>query len=131
MKKSIIINEKSREKLEKILAEAQGKARARRVETLEDLQERIDEAKVLLPDDLPKKSWAGCLLTVRVGAGKYPSNYHGRPEGTVLKIRFRKDGGAELLDVYRDCCDSGRVYNWTITQEMTSYILSTMNCIQA
>ena len=126
--KAIIINEKNREKLEKALTDGQGKARARRIDTLEELQERIEAGKELLPEELPKKSWAGCLLTIRVGAGKYPAKYNGRPEGTMIEIKFRKDGGAELLNVYRGYCDSGQVYNWIITPAMNQYILATMNC---
>jgi hypothetical protein len=127
--KKLIINEAHKEDINKALAEAQGKAKARTIDGYEALVKEIEYAKKRfenLPAGIPKKAYDGCILIIRVGAGHFPNAYKYVPVGTYLKIRFRKDGSGEILDIDRVNVEGGKEYRWGITEAMRDYVVASL-----
>jgi hypothetical protein len=129
--KKLIIDDAHKAEIEQALKDGQKRARERGIDTLEELIDEIETAKFdcHFPSSLPKKSWDACTLTIRIGAGHFANSYKYAPEGSVVIVRFRKDGLGEIEKIYRDYCKDKKPYAWRITEQMRNYIMQAMNCV--
>ena len=101
MSKPIILDKDSKiAELEKVINEAQGKARVRRISTSTVINTL---AKVQKQLDIPKKSMKGISISVDYYAQKFPSAHKGILESTQFSAEY--DGRHwRITNVYRAKC---------------------------
>lgn len=125
----LIVDEKHSDVVNEALAKAQGKARERKVDDWNELLKLVTEAADDLPS-IPKVAMAGSQLTLRIGAGVFPSCYHGIPMGTVVSVVFRKDGKVEVITIDRGNVNRKRPVEWKMTGRAKAAILKEMDIME-
>jgi len=96
-KKGILINEKNKEKLEKMIEEGQKKARTRTI-TLPYIVKHLERVEKHL--GIPKTKLVGVVVSVDPYAQNFPSAYRGTPMSTHFAAEYSKSGW-KLIQVSR------------------------------
>lgn len=100
--------------VEKMLAEAQGKARVRTIDSLEQLESRLQEVldRLVCTGAWHEKDLVGLEVRYVEGAEYFPNAYKGVPEGTYVRAVWNgKRWDVEEVD--RANCDRWFAYRWT------------------
>ena len=108
----MLIKESNRDKIEKMIKEAEGKARERTI-TYGDMIRAIDRIEGFL--DIPKKYMEGIEADVDVNAQDFPKAYKYTPKSTQF-IMIKKKSGWDLRLVLRHIT---RRHNHTFHLELT------------
>lgn len=112
----IIVKESNHEKIEKILNEAQGKARTRLVD-YSDIERTIKRETNLLMNKyiVPKKALKGLRVRYMPDADSFPKAYKYTPEATYFIVEYGSNGKAALVGCGRDSADRAKEYRKVIS----------------
>lgn len=95
--KSIIANANNVEKMNKAIADAEGRATARTI-SADDIMDALDAIEKRL--GIPKAHMVGIRAEVDVNAQTFPNAYKYRPESTQFTA-VRTASGWKVTDIYR------------------------------
>lgn len=126
MEKTILINDKNKEKIEKVLQEKQKRARERKINSYDELVEKVEKYMNCIPS-IPKKHLYQCELYIYIGAAKFPNKYKGVPYGTRIVITFNKKGEYMLKDVSRENVNREKDYYFNMTDTAKTFVLHALN----
>lgn len=110
------------DKLEAIIAKAEGKARERTL-TVDELFKALDEIDSYCAQLGTVKDLIGTKVEVNINAQTFPSAYKYTPMSTWFTVE-RKSSGWDLISVTRDICRAtGYYFTWsqTFADHMASY----------
>jgi hypothetical protein len=126
MKKTILINDKNKEKINAILKEEQRRARERKINDYNELCEIVEKYMDYIPT-IPKKHLYQCELHIYIGAAKFPNRYNGIPYGTRIVVTFNKKGEYILKDISRENVNREKEYYFNMTETAKMFVLHALN----
>lgn len=121
----MLVNEKNKEKIEKMIIEAEGRATARTIK-FENILEDIKQIEKKL--NITKKAMTGVTVDVDHNAQDFPKAYKYTPDSTQYTI-VRKSSGWDLVTIERwHTRKDGQTFIVKLTEEAKEAILKNMQC---